>query len=94
MSGAPRRRFVLAGLAAALGLAATPALAKLGHGLEPAPLPDPLPEAKPEPVQYGPRGYGPPRRRRRRCRIIRERIVFRDRFGRLRERFVEREVCR
>ena len=91
MSDAPtsRRRFVLAGLSAALGLAATPALARLGHGLEPLPLP----EAEPEPVQYGPRGYGPPRRRRR-CRIIRERIVFRDRFGRLRERFVEREVCR
>jgi hypothetical protein len=86
----PRRRFILAGLAAALGLAATPALAKLGHGLEPAP--EPLPETEPEPVQHGPRGYGPPRRRR--CRIIRERIVFRDRFGRLRERFVEREVCR
>jgi hypothetical protein len=92
MSDAPtsRRGFVLAGLAAAMGLAATPALAKLGHGLEPVPLP----EAGPEPVQYGPRGYGPPRRRRRRCRIIRERVVFRDRFGRLRERFVEREVCR
>jgi hypothetical protein len=40
--------------------------------------------------------YGPPPRRRRRghCWIERRRVVTYDRFGRLRRRIVEREVCR
>lgn len=84
-----RRGLFLSGLAAALGLAAAPAAAKLGHGLD-------IPADAAEPVQYGPPGYGPPPRRfrRRRCRLVQRRVLFRDRFGRLRERFVKREVCR
>jgi hypothetical protein len=38
--------------------------------------------------------YGRSRRRRPRCRIVRSRVVYRDRFGRMRERFVDRELCR
>jgi hypothetical protein len=48
------------------------------------------------PVQYYPpppgSGYG--WRRRPRCWIERRRVTFRDRFGRWRQRFVERRVCR
>ena len=83
VSSMQRRGFFLAGLAG-LFVAAAPASAKLGNGLEAAP--DMV-----EPAQYGgPRG----RRFRRRCRLVQRRVVFRDRFGRLRERIVEREVCR
>ncbi|MGG5809686.1 hypothetical protein [Falsiroseomonas sp. CW058] len=38
--------------------------------------------------------YGGGRRRRRRCWIETRRVPFRDRWGRVRYRLVEREVCR
>ena len=86
-----RRGFFLTGIAAMLSAAAVPAAAKLGHGLEPAPdAVEPAQYGRPRDFDGGPRG----RRFRRRCRIMRRRVTFRDRFGRLRQRIVEREVCR
>ncbi|MFL1462378.1 hypothetical protein ACI6QG_09260 [Roseococcus sp. DSY-14] len=53
-------------------------------------------ESAAEPVQYG---YGPPPRRGRRrgprCRLVRQPVPVRDRWGRVvGERWVTREVCR
>jgi len=97
-----RRGFLFMGLAAACGLASTaviaPAEAHVGSGMEPI-LPHAnaddamLDNAAMEQVQYRDPRYGGPRRRRPRCRMVRRRVVFRDRYGRLRERFVTREVC-
>lgn len=85
-----RRGFFLTGITVLLGVAAVPAAAKLANGVTPAPEPVDLAQYGGPPDFDGPRG----RRFRRRCRLVQRRVVFRDRFGRLRERFVEREVCR
>jgi hypothetical protein len=98
-----RRGFLFMGLAAACGLASAAVIpsaeAHVGNGMEPiVPHADmehaAMDDGGMEEVQYRDPRYGGPRRRRPRCRIVRRRVVFRDRFGRLRERFVEREVCR
>jgi hypothetical protein len=66
-------------------------LAALVFGLVPVAVAQAMPaEELLVPAQYGP----PPRRRRRRCWIERQRVMVRDRFGRVRPRIVEREVCR
>ncbi|NKC30024.1 hypothetical protein [Falsiroseomonas selenitidurans] len=80
-----RRHLLLAGLA---GLFAGGARARARAALPPA-----APDAagnRAQPVQYRP----PPGRRRPRCWIERQRVRFRDRFGRLRLRWVDRRVCR
>ncbi|MBU8545169.1 MULTISPECIES: hypothetical protein [Roseomonadaceae] len=105
-----RRRFLFAGLAGALAAtlggvaaqAATPVI-------RPAVTPEPQPAAEPalareeevdalmQEVQWGPPpgrprpGRGP---RRRRCWTERRRVAYRDRFGRVRYRMVDRRVCR
>lgn len=82
-----RRSLFLSGLAALCGLAAAPAAqAHLGNGMEPVRLDDPV-----EAVRHGGRHHN---KSGRRCRIETRRIVFTDRFGQRRVRFVEREVCR
>lgn len=76
-----RRGFLLGLLAGALPLSAAAA----------APRPEPTAPAELlVPAQYA----DPPPRYRRRCRLVRRRILVRDRWGRARERFVTREVCR
>ncbi|WP_203072578.1 hypothetical protein [Falsiroseomonas ponticola] len=91
-----RRRLLLAALAGTLATLSRPADAALRmpppEMTRPEePLMDDM-DATVEEAQYGP----PPRRgrRRRRCWIEARRIPFRDRWGRLRYRIVEREVCR
>ena len=49
-----------------------------------------LPAAAAEDDLFVPMQY----RRGRRCRVVRRRVVFRNRFGRLRERIVTRQICR
>jgi hypothetical protein len=96
-----RRRFLFAGLAAAMGAALVPTVAAAGGiGAAAAPLARALPDGLDGmtdedllvPAQWGP----PPgrRRQRRRCRIVQRRVAFRDRYGRVRYRLVNREVCR
>jgi hypothetical protein len=96
-----RRRFLFAGLAAATGAALVPTVAAAsGIGAGAAPLPRTLPDGLDGmadedllvPAQWGPPpGRG---RRRRRCRIVQRRVAYRDRYGRVRYRLVDREVCR
>ncbi len=101
-----RRRFVLAGLAGAIAaatLGTTEAAARAIRPPSPAPVPEAAParaeqaEALLQEVQWGPppgRPRGNQRGRRPRCWIERRRVAFRDRFGRIRHRWVERRVCR
>lgn len=99
-----RRRFLFAGLAGTLAAtlggvaaqAATPAMrapATPQPAAEPAVVREEEVDALMEEVQWGPppgRGRG----RRPRCWIERRRVAFRDRWGRVRHRWVERRVCR
>ena len=91
-----RRRFFLAGLAGTLAALTRPADAALSFPPPEMTRPDELLmdefDATLEEVQYGPPGRG--RGRRRRCWIETRRVPFRDRWGRVRYRLVERQVCR
>lgn len=95
-----RRRFLFAGFAAAVGAALVPAVASaagIGAGALPLALPE-GPDAAAEADLLVPAQWGPPpgrgRRRRRRCRVVQRRVAYRDRFGRVRYRLVNREICR
>ncbi|NKE46114.1 hypothetical protein HB662_15110 [Roseomonas frigidaquae] len=104
-----RRRFILAGLAGAIAAATIGGAEAATRAIStpsPAPLPEPTPEARPavaeqaevdalmQEVQWGPPPGRPRRGRRPRCWMERRRVAFRDRFGRIRHRWVERRVCR
>lgn len=93
-----RRRFFLAGLAGTIAALARPADAALRMPPPEVTRPEELLmeelEARVEEAQYY---HAPPpghRRRRRRCWIEARRLPFRDRWGNVRWRVVEREVCR
>jgi hypothetical protein len=91
-----RRRLFLAGLAGTIAALSRPAEAALSFPPPEMTRPEELlldeMDVPLEEAQYGaPPGRG---RRRRRCWIEARRIRFRDRWGRLRTRIVEREVCR
>ncbi len=91
-----RRHFFLAGLAGTLAALARPADAARSMPPPEMTRPEELlmddMDATFEEAQYGPPGRG--RGRRRRCWIETRRVPFRDRWGRVRTRIVEREVCR
>ncbi|PZW51159.1 hypothetical protein C8P66_101381 [Humitalea rosea] len=97
-----RRRLLFTGLAGVLAaaFAVAPAAEALTLSAHPAPEPlraDTLPPEplRAEPLQAEPAQYRPPPPRgRRRCWTEQRRVAFRDRYGRIRHRIVQRRVCR
>lgn len=89
------RRKLLGGLLGAFAGAATLAATSKAEALEVTPVQwgPPPPGWGPPPPGWGPGGPGRGRRRPR-CWIETRQIPFRDRWGRLRYRTVQREVCR
>jgi hypothetical protein len=82
-----------------VGAALVPAAASaagIGAGAQRLAMPE-GPDGAAEADLLVPAQWGPPPgrgRRRRRCRVVQRRVAVRDRFGRVRYRLVNREICR
>jgi hypothetical protein len=98
-----RRKFFLVGLVGAIAAVTLGSTEAAARAIRP-PSPEPLPQTASteeavglvQEAQWGPprRDYRDQRRRRPRCWTERRRVAFRDRWGRINYRWVNRRVCR